>query len=259
MEIKKVNLYKLRMHEHFQFETDFKGLVEQYTPDVLKIEALFNNLYLPLYDDEDVVIMKIKKSAYTETRQLVDKARDNSYRGIAQIVRTNKKHFDETISTTAKQLDAVIKTFGEIPKMPLQEKTSAIDNLMEEFEGNYADHVNILGINDWVEQLKTNNDTYSQLVKDTVEEEAGKTQLQLKRVRAEIDEAYRKIIARLEALILIEGESRYTGFVQRLNIILEKLANTLAQRQGIAKAKQNKKEEHAGEDEPETEQTAPLG
>ena len=73
------------------------------------------------------------------------------------------------------------------------------------------------------------------------EEEAAKSELKVKATRAEVDKVVRQIIERIEALIVIEGEANYIEFVRRLNLIFERYANTLAQRQGIAKAEAEKK------------------
>jgi hypothetical protein len=48
----------------------------------------------------------------------------------------------------------------------------------------------------------------------------------------ELDAAYRTIIERIEALVIVEGLENYEAFIRRLNVVITKYSNILAQRQG---------------------------
>ena len=63
-------------------------------------------------------------------------------------------------------------------------------------------------------------------------EESGKTMLQMKQVRTQIDASYRTITERINALILINGEADYANFVNELNQRIESYSVMLAQRKG---------------------------
>ena len=73
------------------------------------------------------------------------------------------------------------------------------------------------------------------------DETATRTDIVLKEARAKVDEAYRIIIERVNALMIIEGEADYADFVRRLNSIVDKYANTIAQQQGSSTATNAKK------------------
>jgi len=63
-------------------------------------------------------------------------------------------------------------------------------------------------------------------------DDAGKTQLKMKDVRKEIDEAYATITDRIDALGIVNGTETYVPFVKELNKRVEKFNNTLAIRKG---------------------------
>lgn len=84
----------------------------------------------------------------------------------------------------------------------------------------------------WVDKLVANNKAYEALTKESYDETAAKTELKAKETRTEVDKAFRKIAERIEALIVLEGETDYAKFVRRLNVMQDKYANILAQPQG---------------------------
>ena len=241
MKIKRVDFSKLRNNEHFQCQTEFKALVEAFNPATLNIEPYFSGMYIPSYNEEDVALVKIVKNSFTDERSDADRGRDLTFRGLVDTVNGALYHFDPVVQVAARRLKIVFGTYGNVSKLPLNEETSAIYNLVQDLSEKYSTEVGQLNIMGWVSKLKADNEAYEALVMDGYEEEAAKTELKAKETRTEVDKVVRQIIERIEALIVIEGDLVYTDFIRRLNIMFERYANTLAQRQGIAKAEAAKK------------------
>ncbi|MCX6239142.1 MAG: DUF6261 family protein [Bacteroidia bacterium] len=63
-------------------------------------------------------------------------------------------------------------------------------------------------------------------------EEAAKTQLRMRQVRLEADAAYKQITGRINALIIVNGETVYKTFVDELNQRIERYSNNAAIRSG---------------------------
>ncbi|MCG6191387.1 DUF6261 family protein [Maribellus maritimus] len=95
----------------------------------------------------------------------------------------------------------------------------------------------------WVTELKNANNNFETLVKERYSEEAGKTHLSMKEVREQIDAAYHTITERIGALIIVNGEETYSGFVKDLNRRVEKYYRVLSQREGRNSKKGNGEEE----------------
>jgi hypothetical protein len=58
-----------------------------------------------------------------------------------------------------------------------------------------------------------------------------------------VDKAFRELVDRIEALVLLNGAASYEAFIRELNAVLERYKNMLAQRQGKAKKSEVKSEE----------------
>jgi len=231
MKIEKIHLPTLRNDEHFQFNTEFRNLVNEITPAALKIAAQWDS-YLPLYDREDEALKKILKSAITEMIQDADQRRDLIFRGLVDANLSALNHFREEAKMAAKRLKVVFDTYGNLARKPLNEETSAIYNLLQELRNNYSADIGDLNLVEWVDELEAANQTFEALVKERYNESAARTEIILRQARLEIDAAYRSIIERIDALNLIEGNTVFNDFVRRWNVVIEKYNNIVAQRQG---------------------------
>ncbi|MDR2887681.1 MAG: DUF6261 family protein, partial [Bacteroidales bacterium] len=199
MGIENLHLAHLVNNAHFQLQTQFGNLIVATGAAALKIEPLYTTWHTS-FRLEDDVIKKITKSPLTGSMDAADRRRDVAYRGIAETNRAALNHFWEVVRTAAGHLTIVFNTYGNVVRMPLNEETAAITNLLQELKGTYAGDVETVGLQNWVKELETANNAFEQLAEQRHGETAGKTDLVLRHVRADVDAAYRAITRRIEAL-----------------------------------------------------------
>jgi ribosome-associated translation inhibitor RaiA len=232
MKIKKLKLLVLRAQEHFQYFTLFKELVEETTAEALKIAPQFA-IWLLLYFEEEGAFQKIPKSAFTEILQEADQKRDNTYRGMSGANRSAINHFKEDVKAAAERLQIVFDTVGNVTIKPQNEETTAIYNLIQILRSDkYTADVELVGLSEWIDELEANNQAYHSIDKERYEESADRNRIIMKDARAKVDEAYREIADRIDALYLIEGSEVYKNFIMRLNAVIEKYSTLIAFRKG---------------------------
>jgi len=90
----------------------------------------------------------------------------------------------------------------------------------------------LLGLVDWVNELERRNDAFVALQASRNSEEANRSELRMKKVRLEVDPAYRKIVERINALIIVNGEAPYAEFVKEVNARIGRAQDVIAQRKG---------------------------
>ncbi|MEZ5106439.1 MAG: DUF6261 family protein [Draconibacterium sp.] len=242
MKISTIRASKLRNDEHFQFQTEFKTLVEQHTPETLDIGAAWA-IYLPLYVNEEEALNIIRKSVVTDELVDADQYRDSIYRGLCDTVKGALNHFNAAVKEAANRVQVALEHYGNINTKPYDEQTAAINSLTTDLSNDYAADMATLGIDSWVTELQTANSNFENLVNERYSEDAGKPHLNMKDVRTEVDEAYNAITRRIDALIIVNGEQTYSGFVNGLNQRIKKYNNTLAQREGRNAKKETPKNE----------------
>jgi hypothetical protein len=83
--------------------------------------------------------------------------------------------------------------------------------------GPYAADAKTAKIDDWVTELDANQTEFVKTQNHRYDELGEKTRLRMKEVRVEVDGAYRTMVEKINALIIVNGEAPYVDFVNKLN------------------------------------------
>ena len=222
---------ELQNEEHVQHGKDLIALVEFYDADKLKLTSVYVPLKA-LISKEIEAFMKAMKSAKTVKIEAADFKRDFTVRGLTKEVKSKLFHFDPLVRDAALNVDTLMSKYGNIAKKAYDKETADIDKLVSVLETDHVADMATLGITTWVAQLKADNLAFVDLVSDRNKEYVGETQLVMRDVRNEVDEAYRKFVKRVNSLIDVYGETDYTEFVIAMNVSIKHYNDLVAQRQG---------------------------
>ena len=231
MEILKIHLVNLHNEEHFKLQTEVKDLVETFTPAALGIESLYA-AYLPYFANEEEALDVIRKSSLTDDLIAADTLRDTTFSGLVGTVKSMANHYKAEIRAAAARLQVVFDNYGNIAIKSYDKETTAINQLIADLEGTYAADVATLGLTEWVAELKAQNMAFDILKKSRHTEDSTKTLFKMKEERSNVDERFRAIVKRINALIEVNGEAAYKGFVAELNSRITACNNIIAQREG---------------------------
>jgi hypothetical protein len=241
MKIEKIYSARLTQALHLQFAGGATGLVEKHNPETLKIVPQYKVLRASV-EKEDLCYKIVRKSDLSEAKEDADQKRDALIIGLNDGVRTTLRHFDPAVSEAAKRLKIVLDTYNAprpLQDLPYDAETAAVANLLQELEGKYSVDVQTTGLAAWVTELHRRNDAFDRLAKAYNEQQAEKPSFRLKDVRRETDDAYKKVVLVINALIVMEGDTVYAPFVTELNTLIKHYNDLLAQHLGRIKSKEN--------------------
>jgi hypothetical protein len=228
MEIQKFDLHSQRNAAHYQFQTDFNSTIIKYTPQALGIVDDYA-AYTPLFEDEGVALVAITKSATTENIETADKNRDFVFRGIADKVTNSLNHFDPVVREAAKRVKVIFDTYGNLAPKPNDEESGLITKLIADVRTKVPRDISNMSLVDWIAELERQNNVFIALEADRNSEEAKRSDLRMKQVRVVVDAAYNKIVKRINALIIVNGEAPYVEFVKELNARIGRAQDAIAQ------------------------------
>lgn len=227
MEITNLNLHTQRNAGHYTFLTDFNDLVLRYTPQALDIVDGYEAFKLK-YQDEIEAYKAITKSATTEDIADADHDRDTTLRNIADLAHAALNHFDASMHSPAKVVNVVLDQYGDLTSKPYDEETGETENLIRDLRTKAGAETATIGLVPWINMLENQNIKFKTLEATRNSEEANRSELRMKEVRLEIDAAYRKIIKRVNALIVVNGEAPYAEFVKELNARITRAKESMA-------------------------------
>jgi hypothetical protein len=212
--------------------TSIRDLVHKYDPKTLHIKQEFDIFDLS-YNKEDESFKVVLKSDISKKKHEADHLRDVTFRGLRDAVKTALHfHFDPQALEAAERLTILLHTYKGLPDWTLEGETAGIHNLVQELVGKYAGDVALLRIDRWVSELDANNQSYDALSKAYTTQVSERTPFRMHEVRKETDKAYKAMIERVNAGIIVEGEGDYTAFVQEVNTLVKEYNDILAQQQG---------------------------
>jgi len=236
MKVDSLHLNNQRNAAHYQFQTDFNQAVIRFTPQALCIVEAFEAFQL-LYQDEGVALVSISKSAATDQLGNADHYRDGTFRGMSDTVSSKLNHFSAAIRDAAKRVMVILDGYGNLAPKPNDEESGLISGLIADLRTKLPADVTLLGIEDWIAELERQNNVFVALQASRNSEEASRTELRMKQVRIEVDAAYRKIVERINALIVVNGEAPYTEFVKEINVRIARANDAIAQSKGRSASK----------------------
>jgi hypothetical protein len=245
-----VKLDHMRNELHVGFHVDAKALVTKSGAGALGVTAQFTGDYVPKLTIEQKLLDMITKSRYTRKIVNKDRERDATGSGFVAAAKALTRYPLPEKSEPAAELYSILEHYGDFGRKGYTEQTSATTDILDELAlpANKA-LVEATGLGFWVEELKRLNDEFLELVHDRDEEISQRPEQQMKVARADVDASWHAILARVEAMIILNGIDYTTAlapFVHEYNTIAERYKRTLAQERGRRAAA---KEEEEGEEE----------
>ncbi len=234
MKIANFNLQSQRNAGHYQFLIDVKNFILKFTPQVLGIVELFNAFVLIL-ENELTALNAITKSATTDEIEAADKNRDFTFRGLVDKARSSLKHYNAEVREAANRVMVIFDGYGNLVPKPYDEESGLIDSLIADLRNKAAADLVTLEIVDWVAELERLNNEFVTLTATRNSEEASRTELRMKEVRVKTDTAYKAIVERVNALIVVNGDANYVEFVKEMNTRIGRAQDSIAQSRATRK------------------------
>ncbi len=220
MEIQNFSLTGLTNEEHYKFMFDANSLIIAAGASSLSIVNEYD-VFKKTFLNEDEALGFVRKSSITDNINAADLNRDTTLKGFKKGIESCLSHFKPANREAAKRLLVFLNTFGNVAAKSFQEESAAIIKIVSELKATHAADINLLGLMEWVDELEANNNAFNQLMTNRFDESDDKTRLRMKSVRKEIDKAYKAIVKRINALIIVNGEADYTDFVNKLNLRID--------------------------------------
>lgn len=206
-----------------------------------KIEGLRSE-YAALFDKENTAF--IQNRAYESTKEVEakDRVRDELFLYVKQSVDSNLYCPVATQKAAAEKLSFAMKPYRSANSKAFAENTAQVTNLVADFQSEtYAEYVELLGLTDAVEQLKTANNEFNAIYMGRSGEKLVRAFTEnMKSIRPKVDTAYRSLASAINALYQVNSlvtrsestEAELGGLIDGVNGLIVQLHQTLSLRGG---------------------------
>jgi hypothetical protein len=216
-----VHQHMMTNNDHFQFNRQALYAVDMAGVEFLHVEE-YRDAYEAAIEQEDSVINKIIKSELTDSIAEINDKRNNMIVSCMEITKSYKRHPDTVKQKAATNLEILWNANKNLVKSSLTAKTSGVYNMLQDLDGKYKPYAELLGLGEFIENLRDYNNSIEKLMDERYDESAAKVSIGVKDARLVTDGYLDKIISRVCAYINIEGIAKYQDFVNRLNVVIAK-------------------------------------
>ena len=221
-----------RLPNAFHFETVMKTLERVGATNVPQQNAAFRPLYEDLmtkFQREDTAYKQSQKNFKSDQIKKLDDDRDKYADCIRRVAEEWAKLPDERWSEPAKLVVQVFKDYQFRSTEARIAETAKLLNMFQIFDDEtHTRALETLGLQPLMGALRSLNNDLRNLMSDRSTEQAEYIVGELRAARLEVDEAYAKLIAYLNALLLISPTEELTQLEKVLNADIKLLEAQLA-------------------------------
>lgn len=243
-----VTLQKMPNLSHNTFMKRAKEWFEAHSPLFAGGEHLFEAFDLAV-QAEDAANRVLRKSALTAELVRLNVEREKLYAGFYYYYQSCATHYDEKVRESAAWLAPIVKNIATIHNTSNEKRTVKIGKVSRLVRRN-SEVTAKLSLTGWLDALDRANAAYDSLRTERFNQASPKGSGNVLRTRVATDKAYKAIVKRVNALIVIEGEEKYADFTRRLNLYIEEERQSIAIREGIRRHQKKMKDVENSEEKP---------
>jgi hypothetical protein len=213
-----VHVKFFRAEEHCEFMIVTRDLIVKHPVVQTLITPLYSEFVILIGREEELINL-MKKSDYTKRIAEGDHHIDRTLIGMRGIIVAALHHFDPATVEAARSLLNRLEAFGSITRKAYEEETLDVNLLLGDLQSDeYAPKAAIVGLTPWIQELRTAETAFEQLLELRNTETARKPRGRIIDVRHEADAVYHRIADRIDAAAtLADGSTTYDEFIAELN------------------------------------------
>jgi hypothetical protein len=216
LELKKADMVRYNNDDHLAFHEASQSIFVKYETVINAPELITE--HGSAVSQENVVFTWVRKDDLTEKKAAADHRRDNTFLGITGLVRTDLRHFDQPTRDAAVHVYNLLENYGDTVKKDYDAETMILDNIIEQLRSpHYSIAVQLLNLSPWIDRLEIENNEFKTYADESVSVKLEKPSVNMKTARKESDASNRTVTNRVTALINLNGQDQYLGFVAEYN------------------------------------------
>ena len=253
-----LNMTRLRTEESFgylkQILAETSNLpLETERPGGLSVLAATDTVlqakvdeFTTAYNGFDTALKASATNPATATATAADESRDLSWRGINTYVKAMCAHPTADIAAAAAEAKSLFDKYGDPTKLAQTEESGILHNLLQDLETFDSAKRTSLNLDVWITDLQTKEDAFLAAAAQRTEADAARQVGIVKETRTAAESAYRSLVDTVNALAMINGDTDYATFIDRVNAMIDRQKAILKTRATNNAKKNGEEEERPG-------------
>ncbi|MCD7848850.1 MAG: DUF6261 family protein [Parabacteroides sp.] len=203
---------RLKVNELLAFGREIEAAIVEKDASTLKVTDAFTEYQTKLQALDDGIVIVAKSAAYTAEMNTAGAYRNNIHIGIIENIRTGMRHFKVDIKEAAARLQPLVSTYTGAQTRGFDDQTGFEYNFIQELESDkYKADITLLGLDEWVAELKKANEQCALLTSNRSKEKSEKAVKSSTTInRPVFEKTYDALVEYLNALALVNGDTLCT-------------------------------------------------
>lgn len=235
---------RLHNQEDFNFLTRVRDLAAALL--TLETDKAMVDSFTAAVSAYDAALKQSDKNSYTAALNEADAKADKRWSAAYAYCKAMMEHPVGSVSTVAAKVVGIFQKYGVLTTLGLDEEYGRYSNLLQDLTALTAEEVTALSLSEWIDAMALAVAQVSVLRADKTKEDSTRQVGIVKDTRTAADAAYKSLVQRVNALVIVNGEAPYADFIDQLNVMIADAQALLASRETKA-AKKREKETDAAE------------
>jgi hypothetical protein len=210
----------LHNNEHGQFNANVLNEINQ-NPFVRQLIDRFYQAYVSAVDAEATAETVENGSVITKFVNNSNAYRAQLFHGYSLVIEGLCIGYDPLVAEAARDIQRIIDQTGDIRSMAYNDRGDAIKNFTTQLRTNHMDQVvKTTGIV-WLDKMDEANFSFNSHLDNRATEEISRLSGDVRAARLVTDKAYKDITNQINALALVNGDTEYAPFIDKINYWVE--------------------------------------
>jgi len=178
----------------------------------------------------DTALKASSTNPNTAEVEAADAEVDRNWRTLTQLAKTLTQYPSDDVRAAAAEIYAIMKKYGDITGMAYNEEYGNLHNALQDLAALSAEKQKATLADVLITELQAGYEKFTAASEKRDAEEAKRQVGIVKQSRTACDAAYRTLVGRVNALVLVNGEASYSTFIAQVNVIVADAKATLSSR-----------------------------
>lgn len=229
--ISSLNVSSLRIEEDFGFMKQVKAELETITDEAARTAVKpTEDAFTVAFNAFDDALKLAATSPSASTAAEADYRRDRSWSASNAYVSAMANHPTEATAQAARRVKEVYDRYGNPTSLPQTEESGVLHNLLQDLKALSSEDVATVAFQPWLTDLEAAEDAFLAAARERTAQDAARVVGASTDARKAMDNAYRALVDRVNALAVVNGPEAYATFIDHMNALIDRQKTVLKAR-----------------------------
>lgn len=240
-QIDSFNIARLHTQEDFNFQTRVRNLAEECL--TLETDKAMVDGYKESVNALDAALKQSDKNSFTALMNEADAKADKRWSATYAYIKAMVDHPQQERSEAAAKVLEIFQKYGILTSMGFDEEYGRYANLLQDLADLPDETKEYLSLAPWFDAMDTAVADFQRYRSQKTKEDSTRVVGLVKDTRLAADTSYKSLVQRVNALVIVNGETAYGDFIDRLNVMISEAQAMISGRSTKAAKKREKEDE----------------